>query len=334
MNILITSVGRRSYLVDYFKEAIENNGKIFAVNNIFTPALLTADYYEICPSIYDDNYIEYLLNFCNKNQVDAIISVFDVDLPILSKNRELFEKNGIKLIVSNYEFVKICNDKWKTYEFLKKHNIPTIKTFLDINEVKLNIDKGELDYPIVIKPRFGMGSIGIYIAYNQLELEIFSKVCLNKINNTYLKYESNEYIQNVVLYQEYIDAQEYGLDIINDLKGDYVNTICKKKIAMRAGETDIAETVDIPQLKEFGRLISNAGRHIANLDCDVLIKDNRIYFMELNARFGGGYPFSHMAGINLPKAIIEWISGRNGNKYILNEKVGVRSYKEICIVSY
>lgn len=332
MNILLTSAGRRTYLVKYFQEALNGEGKIFASNSIFTPTLAVADGYVLTPQIYDNSYIDFLIKFCKTNDIQAIISLFDIDLPVLASNRSIFESEGITLIVSNDEFIRNCNDKYLTYNFFVKNNIPTIKTYINLSLAKKDLIDGVIKYPLVVKPRFGMGSIGVFIADNETELDCFYNKCLSKIKNSYLKYESATKIDECVLIQQFINAQEYGLDIINDLKCNYINTVCKIKVAMRAGETDIAETVNFPILKEYGRKIALASHHIANLDCDVLITDDGApYFLELNGRFGGGYPFSHAAGINLPKAIIAWLKGLDGSQYVKNEKIGVRSYKELNI---
>ena len=117
MNILFTSVGRRTYLVNYFKEALNGEGKIFVANSdVNSPAFLAADECVVSPLIYDDNYISFLLEYCDKNKINAIISLFDIDLPILSKNKKLFEDNGINVIVSDKNVLNICNDKYSTYK--------------------------------------------------------------------------------------------------------------------------------------------------------------------------------------------------------------------------
>ena len=143
-----------------------------------------------------------------------------------------------------------------------------------------------------------------------------------------MKYESAAENEKII-YQEFLPGQEYGADIINDLNGNNRNVIVKKKSAMRAGETDIAETVDEPVIKdELIRLAKLTG-HIANMDCDVFLVDGKSYVLEMNARFGGGYPFSHMAGCNLPKAIVEWAKGRDVDNSELEAKIGVKAFKEL-----
>lgn len=116
---------------------------------------------------------------------------------------------------------------------------------------------------------------------------------------------------NFILIQEVIKGPEYGLDIVNDLDGKYRGVSVKQKLAMRSGETDKAITVDNADIREIGATIGKALGHIGNLDCDVLERDGEYYVLELNPRFGGGYPFSQEAGVNIPKAIVAWVKGED-----------------------
>ncbi|WP_018394780.1 GNAT family N-acetyltransferase [Bacillus sp. 37MA] len=333
MNILLTSVGRRSYLVNYFKEVLGETGSVHVANSSnLTPAFVVANHSVVTPLIYDDNYISFLLKYCKDNQIDALIPLFDVDLPVLAKNRSAFEEVGTKLIVSSETVINICNDKMATFKFLKENGFNTPKTFSTYEEVLQAIDREEINYPLIIKPRWGMGSIGIYEAENEEELGIFLKKAKREILKSYLKYESEVNIQESILIQEKLEGQEYGLDVINDLNSEYMNTIVKKKFAMRSGETDCAEVLDDSILKKLGSEISRKLKHIVNLDVDVFLVDGFPYILEMNARFGGGYPFSHQADVNLPLAITEWLKGEEVDRAVLTEQANIISHKDINMV--
>lgn len=230
MNILLTSVGRRSYLVEYFKKSLSNKGNVYVANSSgITPAFKCADKSVVTPLIYEKNYIDFLKCFCKENNVNAIISLFDIDLPVLSKNKLLFEEIGVKVIVSDKKVVEICNDKWKTFEFLKKNGFEVPKSFLSVEDALEAIDRNELYYPVMVKPRWGMGSLSIYQADDEEELIVFYKKVQKSIQNSYLKYESEQCLQHSVIIQEKLKGKEYGLDVINDLEGKYKNTIIKDR---------------------------------------------------------------------------------------------------------
>lgn len=333
MNLLFTSVGRRSYLVKYFKDVLGDKGEVHVANSsAISPAFLVADKAVVTPLIYDNNYIPFLLEYCKNNYITAVISLFDIDLPVLSKHRDDFAKIGTTVVVSDYETVEVCNDKWKTFCHLSKHGFDVPATFISLDEAIDSLSQGVISYPVMVKPRWGMGSIAVFEAENEEELRIFYAKAMRGIQNTYLKYESALDIEKSVLIQEKLKGQEYGLDVINDLDCKYVTTIAKMKYAMRSGETDCAVTVDRPDLKQLGEKLSNAMHHRANLDVDVFLTEDKCYVLEMNARFGGGYPFSHMAGVNLPLAIAKWLNHESVDKEVLTERINIMCQKDIQLV--
>lgn len=330
MNVLLSSAGRRGYMVRFFKEALAGKGKVFVGNSDEkVSSFVFGDETVITPGIYEPEYIPFLLDYCLKNNISLIVSLFDIDLYILSVHKDIFKEHGITVLVSDPNVIKICNDKWKTGQFCLKNGLFFPKTYLTLDEAKKR-----LPFPMIIKPRWGMGSIGIFDADNNSELEVLLFKVRKQIEKTYLKFESRQDRDNCVLIQEKIFGQEYGLDIINDLNGNYQNTIVKKKYAMRAGETDSVMVVHDIELEELGRKISIALKHIGNLDVDVIrSNDNIVYILEMNARFGGGYPFTHCAGVNMPKIIIDWLSGVTVSNKRFCPEFNIEFFKDITIVS-
>ncbi|MBE6662200.1 MAG: ATP-grasp domain-containing protein [Ruminococcaceae bacterium] len=335
MNVLLTSVGRRAYMVKYFKEALGEGGQVHVSNSDDrTVAFHYADKSVISPLIYDEAYIPFLLNYCKENRIDLLLSLFDIDLPVLARNKDRFAAIGTRVIVSAPETIEMCNDKWKTYLFLKENGFRVPKTYLSLQRVLLALDSGELRYPIVIKPRFGCGSIAMSVAEDEMALLYYFRRNSRAVRRSYLKYESASVPEDEqIVYQECLAGQEYGADIIHDLEGNLRSVIVKKKIAMRAGETDIAELVDEPTITAELERLGHLTRHIGNMDCDVFLVDGQPYILEMNARFGGGYPFSHMGGCNLPSALVAWAQGREVEASTLTAEVGLVGYKELIITS-
>lgn len=333
MNVLLTSVGRRAYMVKYFKDALAPNGQVHVCNSDdLTVAFHYADKAVVSPLIYSERYIPFLLKYCKENEINILISLFDIDLLVLARNKEKFEAIGTRVIVSEPELIKICNDKWKTYNFLKENGFNTPKTYLTLQKAMLAIECGELKYPIVIKPRFGCGSIALSIAEDELALLYYYSRNVRTINKSYLHYESDG-VEEKIIYQECLKGQEYGADIINDLQGNFRQVNVRKKVAMRAGETDIAELVDEPSISEALERLGRLTKHIGNMDTDVFLVDGKPYILEMNARFGGGYPFSHIGGCNLPKAIVAWSQGKEIEEGLLKSNTALRAYKELILTT-
>ena len=160
------------------------------------------------------------------------------------------------------------------------------------------------------------------------------KKARREIRASYLKYESQENPDQCVLIQEKLRGQEYGLDVIHDLKGNQRTVVVKQKEAMRSGETDGAKTVDHERLRRLGQILGSLTRHKGNLDVDAFEADGVCYVLEMNARFGGGYPFSHAAGVNLPYALVKWALGQEPEEKYLTARAGVRAQKDIRIMIY
>lgn len=337
MNILLTSAGRRGYLVEYFKEALQLagcGGLVHAANSGPCPAFASADRSIVTPLIYDKDYIPFLAGYCKMEAIDLVIPLFDIDIPVLAAHRELFASMGITAVTADPEAAGICNDKWRTYTALSEAGIPVPAAWLDMDEALLAVREGKVSLPLMVKPRWGMGSLSVFQADSPEEVKVFADKCRRGIQDSYLKYESEADKKACVLFQQRIGGQEYGLDVMNDLEGRYRRTAVKQKVAMRSGETDSAETVFNKELENLGERLGALLRHRGNLDVDVLEENGRYYVLEMNARFGGGYPFSHAAGVNLPLALVQWALGNEPDAGILTARPGVRAWKDIriCLV--
>lgn len=311
LNLLFTCAGRRNYLINYFKEAIKGQGQIFAADMSDTaPAMVDADVSFIVPSIYDANYIESLKSIVKAHKIDAIISLNDLELPILSKHKLELESTGAKVIISDETVIDIAFDKMKTVDFIHSIGLKTPHTFTTLEAAKIALGKSELQFPLVVKPRWGSASIGIDFPETEEELELAYRLQHLKLKKSILNTASKHDLQHAILIQEQINGQEYGMDIVNDFNGNYFGTFVRKKLNMRSGETDKAESVIDNKFEVIGKAISENLKHVGNLDCDVFTCGNDIYVLELNPRFGGGYPFSHEAGVDTTSIYIEWLKGR------------------------
>ena len=322
MNILFTCAGRRTYLLKYFKENMLPEDKVVATDmQLSAPALQVADVKLQVPAVYAPEYIDVTLDICKKYAIDALISLNDLELPILAAQKARFEELGVTVIVSDPRVIDIAFDKYLTTQWVENLGLKAPKSYVNLKAVKEALERKEIHFPLFLKPRWGSGSIGLETVEDMEELEIVYGLLFKKIKKTILATASvgDEYI----LIQEKLTGNEYGLDVINDLEGNNVAVSVKRKLAMRAGETDKAVTVDLPDVREMGKIIGQNLKHIGNLDVDIMQRANGDYcVLELNPRFGGGFPFSYEAGVNLPKAIMMWLRGEDVPKEILQPQYG------------
>ena len=322
MNILFTCAGRRTYLLKYFKENLSEGDKIVATDmQLSAPALQVADVKIQVPAVYDPEYVNITMRICEEQKIDALFSLNDLELPILAENKARFEAIGVKVVVSDPKVIDIAFDKYKTAQWVESLGLTAPKTYVRIEDCKKALAAGEIDFPLFLKPRWGSGSIGLESIADMEELDIYYGLLMKKIKKTILATASvgDEYI----MIQEKLTGSEFGLDIMNDLDGKNIGVSVKKKLAMRAGETDKAVTVDLPEVREMGRKIGEALGHIGNLDVDIMQRADGAYcVLELNPRFGGGFPFSYEAGVNFPKALIQMIKGESFDPQMLAPEYG------------
>ncbi|WP_225071397.1 ATP-grasp domain-containing protein [Desulfuromonas sp. CSMB_57] len=324
-NVLLTSAGRRNYLVQYFREALAGQGSVFAADaSGAASAMQEADRGFVVPPVTDPFYIPTVLTLCREHQVRLLLSLNDLELPVLAAHRDLFQKQGTFPVVSTPEVIEICFDKWLTVQFLEKCGLQAPKTYLHLDELRCALDEGRVEFPLVVKPRWGSASVGIEYPSNWKELELILELTQMRIAVTGGAEAS---AQSSLLIQERLRGSEYGLDVVNDFNGRHVATFAKRKLAMRAGETDRAITVTEPELLAVGEKIGTNLGHIGNLDCDVFFDGQQWKILELNPRFGGGYPFTHMAGVNLPALLIAWAQGLDLDPAWLQVKNNVASAK-------
>lgn len=322
MNILFTCAGRRTYLLKYFKENMQEGDKVIATDmQLSAPALQIADVKLQVPAVYADDYISRTLDICKRYSIDALISLNDLELPILAEQKARFDELGVKVIVSDPRVIDICFDKYKTAQWVEGLGLNAPKTYVTLEDAKKALANREIAFPLFLKPRWGSGSIGLETVEDMEELNDVYQLLFKKIKKTILATASvgEEYI----MIQEKLTGNEYGLDVMNDLDGNFIAVSVKQKLAMRAGETDKAVTVDLPEVREFGAIIGRNLGHVGNLDVDIMQRANGDYcVLELNPRFGGGFPFSYEAGVNLPKAILMWLRGEKVPVEILQPENG------------
>lgn len=331
MNILLSCAGRRNYIIDYFLAALSPlGGKVFASNNqAGAVALLVADEGFVVPGLYDPAYLDAVIRICHQHEIRAIVPLFDLELPILASARELLAAEGIRAVVSSRSVVEICNDKWQTADFLARCKLQAPRTYVGLDAAFRALAANEITFPLIVKPRWGMGSIGLLEAEDENELKVLHAKALRIIGRSYLATESTKDPDRSVLVQEKLEGQEYGLDVINDLQGKYMATLVKKKLAMRSGETDSAITVDEPRLRQLGEQLALCLGHVGNLDVDLFLNDSGAYVLEMNARIGGGYPFSHLAGADLPQAIVAWLRDEPADPSCFQLAYNVTGFKGI-----
>lgn len=317
MNILILAAGTRNKVVQYFKRAFAGKGNVIAADaSELAPAIFDADRYYIVPTISTPGYIDIILDICKKEKIDGVLSLIDPELSLLAKNSERFEAVGTKVIGSSFELCEISLDKMKMYEYLTQHGYACARSWTDINAFFEDVDAGRAAFPVFVKPVKGSASVSI------------SKVCDKETVKLLFDHEPG------LMVQELLDGQEIGADVYIDMiSGEVVSVFTKKKLKMRAGETDKAVSFKDPALFELiEKFVLEAGFR-GQIDIDIFDIGGRYYISEVNPRFGGGYPHAYESGCDHMTLILNNLNGKANPRNIgsYDEGIYMMKYNEIAI---
>ncbi len=316
MRVLLSSVGRRGYLVKYFKQAVGDAGEVWgADSSSYAPAFRYCDHAILLPKVGEAGYADKLLALCRKNKIDMVVPLIDPELEVLAARYDEFRSNGVMAVVSPAKTIEIAFDKYLTYVHAKQAGIEVPQTVTSIEEAIKLLSEGELSWPLMVKPRKGSASLFVNSCSNQSELMLAFQSC------------------PAPMIQEFISGNEYGYDIFCD--GDFkpVSVFCKLKLAMRAGETDKAVSVNDKKLIDLGVKIARAFPMFGPADVDVRTGKNGPVLLEINPRFGGGYPCSHLCGADFPAKLIAICKGQKLIPNIGDYPAGVYMFKQDEIIS-
>lgn len=313
MNILFTSSGRRSSLLQQFRKVFVQHkicGSIMTADLKQTaPTAFFSDKHFIVPRVTDSNYISELLRICQREEIDIIIPLIDTELVVFSENRHIFEELGVKLLVSSKELNEISSDKTKSYKFFQDRNISTPKVFSDDE-----IYNKQYQFPLLIKPLDGSSSVGVTKINNEKELFFFK-----------------DYIPNAMV-QEFITGTEYTIDVMVDFNGNIRTVVPRLRLETRAGEVSKGVTKkDSDIIAAVQQVVKSLPGPVGCITLQCFKKENgEITFIEINPRFGGGVPLSIEAGANFPLWVLQICSGETFSEedYNWRENLTMLRYDE------
>lgn len=317
MNILILSSGTRNKIVQYFKAALAGRGKVICTDmSNLAPSIYEADRFYTVPRMTAPGYIDVILDICKKEKIDGVLSLIDPELSLLAENEARFAAVGTKVIGSSYELCEMSLDKFQMYQWLSSHGYRCAKSYMDKELFYADVEAGKAAYPVFVKPARGSASIAISKVYDKETMELLFAH------------------SDGLMIQEYLDGQEIGADVYIDMiSQEVVSIFTKKKILMRAGETDKA--VSFRDEKLFGLIetfVKEAG-FSGQIDIDIFQIDGEYYISEVNPRFGGGYPHAYECGCNHMELIVNNLQGIANKRRIgqYEEGISMMKYVEVMV---
>ena len=317
MNILILSSGTRNKIVQYFKRIVGNDGKVVAtdMSNI-APSIYEADKFYQVPRMTDECYMSTIFDICKKENINAVLTLIDPELSLLAANKDKFAELGVTVVGSSYDLCEMALDKMQMYNWLKDHNYNCAKSYDDKEEFYKDLDAGSITFPVFVKPIRGSASVAINKVEDKDTLELLWAH------------------SDGLMIQEYLKGQEIGADCYIDMiSHEVVSIFTKKKLLMRAGETDKAVSFKDPKLFNLiDKFIKECGWN-GQIDIDIFEINGEYYISEVNPRFGGGYPHAFECGCDHMTLIENNIKGIKNERNIgaYEDSIYMMKYNEIMV---
>ncbi len=316
-NILILSAGTRNKVVQYFKKALGEGGSVIATDmSELAPAVYEADRFYQVPRITDEGYMDIILDICRKEQISGVLSLIDPELSLLAAHADEFAALGVTVIGSSYELCERALDKMDMFNWLLAHGYPCAKSYDNKEDFYADVEAGKISYPVFVKPIRGSASIAISKVYDRETVELlFSRT-------------------EGLMIQEYLDGQEIGADVYIDMvSGEVVSVFTKKKLVMRAGETDKAVSFKDPALFALIERFARESGWSGQIDIDIFDVGGTYYISEVNPRFGGGYPHAYECGCDHMTMILRNLAGLANDRQIgqYEDDVCMMKYNEVMI---
>lgn len=322
--ILFTSPGRRVELINFFKD--QNNFLLYGADYVNTsPASFYLEKMFKLPFTIDEKYIEKIYNICKENNMDLVIPLIDPEIPLLSNYEEDFSKIKTKLLIPNKD---ICHSTYDKLEMSKKIANLNIKQPVTISMKNIEALKDIKTENLIIKPKKGSSSKNVF------------KIKKDKINDFINLMDLR---QDDFIIQECIDYDfEVTVDAFSDLKGNIVEICQRKRLKVRGGEVERAVTMKDRNLEKIVEKISKELNITNTFNIQFLYSNNNYYFLEINPRFGGGYPLSYKSGANFIEHVCNFIENKpynyyKSNRYIDNyymlrydSAIYTKELKELC----
>jgi carbamoyl-phosphate synthase large subunit len=289
-NLLVTAIGSATALsvIKGARKQDKYRIKIIGTDiNDFVSGRYFADtFYKVPKSGEKEKFVQKISEIVSKEKIDLVVPIVDVGLPIWSELKRNKKFKDIQILISSNKTLAICQDKYKTVQFLNKVGVPTIKTFLK--------PPGGKVFPLFIKPRhFGRATIDAYKIDNRSELGFYIK-----------KLKPNFVIQ------EYIEGEEYTADCLSDLNGNFINAVIRKRIETKGGLSVKGEVVKDKKALEYCKVIVDQLKIPGVCNVQFFKKSDSYSFFEINPRFAGTHAFTIEAGQNTIFYILEMLEGK------------------------
>jgi carbamoyl-phosphate synthase large subunit len=291
-SVLISSAGRRAALIDIFRQAQAQaqpcgQGRVLAADaSPYAAALWQADAHFVVPPCTDASFVPTMLDLCARERVSLLVPTIDTELATYARHREDFLAVGTLLAISGPATIDIAVDKRSCHSFLVENGFPTVAQ-AEIADVRANPEKWR--FPLIVKPVNGSASRGVVLANNASEFEIATGAV-------------------DVIAQRPAPGSEFTTDVFIDQNGQCRGAVPRERLAVRGGEVVKARTARIdPLIALVEKLAASLPDAFGVLNVQAFYDHDtgEMNVIEINPRFGGGFPLSDRAGAPFARWLVE-----------------------------
>jgi carbamoyl-phosphate synthase large subunit len=307
--VLFTCAGQRVDIVTEFGKA----GALTVATDVdpLAPAMYHADRHAFVPRVDDPEYVPALAQLVCEHGVRLIVPLTDLDHAVLARARDDLDAF---VLLPSLEVVETVGDKYLAHRRFEELGLPTPPTWLP------DALPNGLRYPLLVKPRRGFGSRGIFRARDRRELDFF------------LGYTSEE-----SMVQRVCSGEEFSIDVFCDRDGRCLNAIPRTMIESKGGESIKGMTIKDWELIDHGQRVAEALGLVgpANIQC-FREPDGSLPVTDVNPRFGGAFPLPRAAGSRYPELAIALANGEEPEPRLGDFREGVvmtRFFSHLCLTA-
>jgi carbamoyl-phosphate synthase large subunit len=320
-NILVTGVGGGVGQGIYFAINKKKHNVFVSDSHKFAAGLFLTKNHFITGKLEESNNFEKFIMLIKSNKIDVVLPGNEYDVLTLSKNKSLLESvTKAIVIVSPEKTIELANDKWQAYEYFKNRNVSIPKTYLVTNETNLENILREIDFPVIVKPRFGTASRGVVSVTSLAEARDF------------IAKTSNPLIQEKLIHlNKDVLGSEYTCSVFKDSRGNFIGPIVARR-TLRGGTSWIIEVVSKPDLTDYLLKIAQSLDYSGPLNIQLIETSTGPKLLEINCRFSGTTGIRSYFGFNEPEMSITSFYDKKSIKPVeLKEGTVLRYIKDIIV---
>ena len=256
-------------------------------------ALYRADEAVLIPPVESLNALEVIVSIILSYSIDVVMIGSEFDLEFFSLHKAYIEaKSGAIVITSPIETIHLCNDKWKTAEYLRLNRLPYAESYLPANLEDACNCANDWGFPLVLKTRSGTSSRHVHIIRDIPDLT-------NRYPETPLPM-----LQRLLDMPSSDLTTEYTCSIFKTSDNSLIGPFTARR-TVKGGTSWHVEVAPFESLYADLMNIANSLDYLGSLNIQLMNTPHGPIPFELNCRFSGTTAIRAHFGFNEPEMAIK-----------------------------